>query len=204
LTTTSSSPDTGSRPASGWRTVDVVVAATIAVALGVVFWAWNLLWAATGPAFAALPPLQGFMYGIWLLPGVLGALIIRKPGAAVFTELVAAVVSALLGNAWGTTVIWYGLLEGLAPELVFAVRRYRRFDLPTAVVAGAAAGLAAVALDLVLFYADWTPAWMATYGLLVTVSSAVVAGVGAWLLVRALAPTGVLAPFAAGREQRRV
>jgi energy-coupling factor transport system substrate-specific component len=36
------------------------------------------------------------------------------------------------------------------------------------------------------------------------VSGALVAGVGAWLLVRALAATGVLAPFAVGREQRPV
>src|SRR3712207_3492450 len=109
---------------SSWRTVDVVVAAVLAVAFGVVFWAWNLLHAATSGAFTALPPLQGFMYGMWLLPGVLGALVIRKPGAAVFTELVAAIVSALLGNQWGITVVYYGLLEGLAPELVFLATRY--------------------------------------------------------------------------------
>lgn len=203
-TSTTGTSATGTPPARGWRTVDVVVAATIAVAFGVVFWAWNLLYAATGPAFAAFPPLQGLMYGVWLLPGVLGMLIIRKPGAAVFTELVAAIVSALLGNQWGLTVIWYGAAEGLAPELVFLATRYRRFTLPVAVVAGAAAGAAAVVLDLVLYYPDWTPAWMATYAVVVSASAAVVAGIGAWLLVRALAPTGVLAPFRSGREQNRV
>lgn len=184
-----------------WRTVDVVVAAVLAVAFGVVFWAWNLLYAATGPTFAGFPPLQGFMYGIWLLPGVLGALVIRKPGAAVFTELVAAIVSALLGNQWGLTVIWYGLLEGLAPELVFLATRYRRFGLPVAALAGALAGLAAVLLDVVLYYPDWSLGWVATYAALVSASAALVGGVGAWLLVRALAPTGVLAPFPSGREQ---
>ena len=35
---------------TAWRTVDIVVAAVIAVAFGVVFWAWNALWAATSPA----------------------------------------------------------------------------------------------------------------------------------------------------------
>ncbi|MCW2723117.1 MAG: hypothetical protein JWN35_38 [Frankiales bacterium] len=199
-----STTTTDHSPGSTWRTVDVVVAAVIAVAFGVVFWAWNQLWAAVGPAFNGLPPLQGFMYGVWLLPGVLGALVIRKPGAAVFTELVAAIVSALLGNQWGLTVVWYGLLEGAAPELVFLLRRYRSWSLPTAVLAGAAAGLAAAVLDIVLYYADWSAGWMATYGVLVVASSALVAGVGAWLLVRALAPTGVLAPFRSGREQPAV
>lgn len=200
-TTPTSGTGTGSR---AWRTVDIVVAAVIAVAFSVVLWAWNLLWAATGPAFAALPPLQGFMYGIWLLPGVLGMLIIRKPGAAVFTEFVAAAVSALLGTQWGLTVVWYGLLQGLAPELVFAATRYRRFTLPVALVAGAAAGLVAAALDRFYFYPTWTTGWTALYVGLVSASAAVIAGLGAWLLVRALAPTGALDPFPSGGERTAI
>jgi len=192
----------GSR--SGLRTVDIVVTAVVAVAFGVVFWAWALLWAAVGPAFTAVPPLQGFMYGVWLVPGVLGALIVRRPGAAVLCALVASVVSALLGNQWGLTVVWYGLLQGLAPELVFALHRYRSWALRTALLAGAAAGLAAVALDLTLYYPEWSLGWKATYAAFVTASAAVVAGAGSWLLVRALAPTGVLAPFPSGREQTDV
>ena len=89
------SPDgTGMR----WRTVDIVITAVLGVAFGVVFWAWNLLWAATGAAFAAFPPAQAFMYGVWLLPAVLAPLIVRKPGAALFAELMAAVISALLAR----------------------------------------------------------------------------------------------------------
>ncbi len=42
------------------------------------------------------------------------------------------------------------------------------------------------------------------YGVTVVISSAVVAGLGSWLVVRALAQTGVLAPFASGRSQRLV
>ena len=187
-----------------WRTVDVVVAAVLAVAFGVVFWAWNQLWASTGAAFAGFPPGQAVMYGMWLLPGVLGALIIRKPGAALYTELVAAFVSALLGDQWGTSVIWYGLLEGAAPELVFLLRRYRSFSLPTALVAAVAAGITAAVLDIVFYYDAWSAGWDITYIVLVAASSAVIAGLGSWLLVRLLAPTGVLQPFRSGREQALV
>ena len=76
-----------------WRTVDIVLAAVLAVAFGAVFQAWNLLWVALLPAFVAVPPLQGFMYGVWLLPAVLVPLIIRRPGAALLGEGVAAVAS---------------------------------------------------------------------------------------------------------------
>lgn len=183
-----------------WRTVDVVVASVIAVAGGVVFWAWDQLWSATTAGFAAFPPAQAVLYGIWLGPGVLGALIIRKPGAALYTELVASVVEALLGSAWGLSTVVYGLCQGLAPELVFLVLAYRRWRLPVSVMAGAAAGAAAAGLDLVYYYGAWRADWKLAYVGVVVASAALVAGVGCWWLQRALARTGVLQPFAAGRR----
>src|SRR5690349_22584668 len=110
-----------------WRTVDIVVTAVLGVAFGVVFWAWNLVWSATGAAFTAFPPGQALIYGVWLAPAVVAPLIVRKPGAALFAELIASIVSALLGTSWGAQVIWYGVLEGLAGELGFALFLYRRF-----------------------------------------------------------------------------
>ncbi|MGH8979724.1 MAG: ECF transporter S component [Acidimicrobiales bacterium] len=184
-----------------WRTVDVVVASVIAVAGGVVFWAWDQLWYATTAAFAAFPPAHAVLYGVWLAPGVLGGLIIRKPGAALYTELVASVVEALLGSSWGLSVVLYGIFEGLAPELVFFVLTYRTWRLPVAVVAGAVAGVAAACLDLFYYYGAWRTDWKLTYVGVVVVSCAVMAGAGSWWLVRALARTGVLQPFASGRRE---
>src|SRR6478609_3445961 len=103
-----------------WRTVDIVVTAVLGVAFGVVFWAWNLLWAATGNAFAAFPPAQAVLYGVWLIPAVVAPLIVRKAGAGLFAELIAAVVSALLGSAWGAVVLLYGLLQGVAGDAGYA------------------------------------------------------------------------------------
>jgi energy-coupling factor transport system substrate-specific component len=208
--TTETTPDATAAapglPTSSWRTVDIVVASSIAVAFGVIFWAWGQLWNAMQPAFTAFPPGQGFMYGVWLMPGVLGALVLRKRGAAVYTETVAAIVSALLGTSWGLQVVLYGLVQGAAAEIVFAFALYRSWRLPTAVAAGALAGCAAALLDIVFYYIDagWSGAWQLSYTGLLAVSSAVIAGVGSWLLVRALARTGVLAPFESGREQSLV
>jgi energy-coupling factor transport system substrate-specific component len=184
-----------------WRTVDVLVASVIAVAGGVVFWAWDQLWYATTAAFGAFPPAHAVFYGIWLAPGVLGALVIRKPGAALYTELVASIVEALLGSSWGLSVVIYGFFQGLAPELVFLVLTYRSWRLPTAAVAGALAGLAAACLDLVYYYSAWVADWKLAYIVIVMASSTVMAGFGSWWLVRALARTGVLQPFASGRRE---
>ena len=187
-----------------WRTVDIVVGAVLAVAFGAVFQGWNLLWASIGPVFAALPPLQGFMYGVWLLPAVLVPLVIRRPGAALLGEGVAAVASVLFGAPWGLVIVVYGLMQGAAAEVIFGLGLYRRWGLPTALVAGAAAGAAAALLDLALYYPDWATGYQVLYAALVIPSSALVAGLGGWLLVRALARTGVLTAFPAGREQPEV
>lgn len=207
MTTTTSPGGTSTTAAAAttrWRTVDVIVASALGVAFGVVFWAWGNLWNATSSAFTGFPPAQGFMYGVWLMPGVLGALVIRKRGAAIYTELVAAIVSALLGTAWGLSVVAYGLVEGAAPELVFAFTLYASWKLWTAVAAGAVAGASAALLDIVFYYPKWSGGWQVAYTSLLVVSSAIVAGVGSWLLVRALARTGVLSPFASGADQARV
>lgn len=185
-----------------WRTVDIVVAAVLGVAFGVVFFAWNNLWAALGPAFGWFPPAQAFMYGMWLLPGVLGGLVIRKPGAAVFTEVVAALVSTFFGAPAPIVIILYGIGQGLGAELAFALFRYRRWDLPVALLAGAVAGLVPAIADPLLYYGTWSVTFQLSYAVIVIVSTFLIAGLGSWALVRSLAQTGVLAPFASGREQR--
>jgi energy-coupling factor transport system substrate-specific component len=185
-----------------WRTIDIVIASVIAVAFGVIFWAWNLVWGATEAAFAFFPPAQTVLYGVWLIPAVLAGLIIRKPGAALYTETVAAVVSALLGAKWGATVIPQGLVQGLGAELAFAMLFYRSWKLPAALLAGLLTGVSAALFDFFAWNGG-TDLWdyRIPYALLTVVSSTIIAGVGSWALTRALAPTGVLDRFGAGRDR---
>jgi energy-coupling factor transport system substrate-specific component len=188
-----------------WRTIDIVIASIIAVVFGVIFWAWNIVWGATEGAFAFFPPAQTLLYGVWLIPAVLAGLIIRKPGAALFTEAVAATISALLGAQWGATLIPQGLAQGLGAEIAFAILLYRSWRLPAAVLAGALTGLSAAVFDFFVWngaYDLW--GYRIPYALLTIVSSTVVAGLGSWALVKALAPTGVLDRFGAGRERALV
>jgi energy-coupling factor transport system substrate-specific component len=189
-----------------WRTVDIVVASVIAVAFGVVFWAWNLLWSATGAAFTFYPPAQAVLYGVWLLPAVLGGLIIRKPGAATYCELVAAIISAVLGSQWGGLVIMQGLVQGVGAEIAFAAFGYRNFRLPVALLAGALAGLGAAIWDTFAYYATGynLVTFRIPFVLITVASAAVIAGAGGWALTRALARTGVLDRFPSGRERAAV
>jgi energy-coupling factor transport system substrate-specific component len=187
-----------------WRTVDIVVTAAIAIAFGVVFWAWNQVWAAATPLFTAVPPAQNLLYGVWLIPAVLAGLIVRKPGAAFFAELVAASVSAILGSQWGLDTLVSGALQGLGAEIVFFAVRYRAFTPPVAIAAAVLTAVAAWIHDMPLYYPDLDLVEKLMIGGFMVLSAIVIAGVGAWLLMRSLVETGVLAQFRAGRAQTRV
>jgi energy-coupling factor transport system permease protein len=182
-----------------WRTVDIVVTAVLGVAFGVVFWAWNLL------AALAVPPVSGLLNGVYLMPGVVAGLLVRKPGAAVFASTLAAAMSLLFGSPYGGIIVVYGIVQGIGGELGFLLTRYRSFGWGTAVLAGVTAGLSTSIMDLSLYYpvsGDY-PFWSfaAPYTLLTVLSSVVLAGIVGLLLVRALARTGALNSFAAGRRR---
>ncbi|MEV4199242.1 ECF transporter S component [Micromonospora globbae] len=186
-----------------WRTIDIVVASVIAVAFGVIFWAWGLLW--NGPADAIPLPGRAVLYGVWLVPAVLGGLIVRKPGAAFYTLTIAALVSVALGSSWGWTLVIQGPLEAAAGELAFALFGYRNFRAPVALLSGTLAGIAAALYDVFVWYPD--TAWGSfrlPYILITAASSLVVAGVGGLALTRALVGTGVLDRFPAGRERTAI
>lgn len=178
-----------------WRTVDIVVLATVGAVFGLVFWIWNVTFAAVSGVFAVFPPAQAVMTGVWLLPAVLGGLIARKPGAALFCEVTAAVVSVLLGSVGGMAIILLGLTQGAGAELVYALARYRRWGAVTAMLAGICAGATTTGYTLVTAYPTWPLVFMLAFGGITALSGAVIAGGGSVLLHRALARSGALASF---------
>jgi energy-coupling factor transport system permease protein len=189
-----------------WRVADIVVAALIAVAGGLIFWAWsqgaNLI---STPVNAVYPPLTGLYAGGWMIPAVLGMLIVRKPGAALFCEAVAATGELIMGSQYGTTVLISGVLQGLGAELVFAALVYRKFNLPASLLAGAGAGLFCGLNDS---FAPW--GWNIAYSggdklayiVFCTISGAVIAGGLSWIATRGLARTGVLSTFSSRKAAR--
>jgi energy-coupling factor transport system substrate-specific component len=148
---------------STWRVVDIVVVSVLGVAVGVIFWLWSAGYGLINAFTVAFPPIGGLYGGGWLIAGVLGALVIRKPGAALYCELIAAIVEGLLGTHFGFTVLLSGLVQGLGAELGFAMFRYRKFNLPVALLAGALAGLAMGINDSVVWNVAWAMEWKAVY-----------------------------------------
>lgn len=177
---------------STWRVVDIVVASVLSVAVGVIFWLWSAFYGVIAAVTVAFPPLGGLYGGGWLIAGVIGGLVIRKPGAALYCELVAALVEGLLGSSFGFTVLLSGVAQGLGAEIVFALFRYRRFTLPVALLAGALAGVAMGINDSLVYNVEWAFVWKLVYTVFGALSGAVIAGLLSWLAVRGLARTGAL------------
>jgi len=182
---------------TAWRTRDVVVAAIIGVTFGVVFWAWGLLWDGFTPLFAFAPPAKDLLYAVWLMPAVLAPLIVRKPGAALFAEMVAAGVSTMIGSQWGPDTLLSGFVQGAAAEMVFAFTLYRSWSFPVLAAAAIASAAGAWIHDWVLYYPDVSIELQLIRGLMMAISAVVIVAGGSVLLVRALRGAGVLEGFPA-------
>jgi len=189
------SPAAAAVPDTRWRTRDIVVTAVIGVAFGVVFWAWGLAWA---PIEAALGPARFLFYAVWLVPAVLAPLIVRKPGAALFAEMLAAAVATLIGSQWGPDTLLSGFVQGAAAELVFAFTLYRLWSFPVLALAAIASAAAAWVHDWVLYFPEVELGTMVLFGVLMAVSAVVIVAGGSLFLVRALRQAGVLEGFPGG------
>jgi len=195
MVSTGSAPAFGATAPDAWRTRDIVVTAVIGVAFGVVFWFWNTIWAPLDGVFALAPWAKDLLYAVWLIPAVLAPLIVKKRGAALFAEITAAGVSALLGSQWGPDVLLSGFVQGAAAELVFAMTFYRSYAFPTLVAAAVASAAAAWIHDWALYYAAVDPAVQLVRGAMMAISAAIIAAGGSVLIERSLRQAGVLQGF---------
>ncbi|WP_231445836.1 ECF transporter S component [Brevibacterium zhoupengii] len=182
-----------------WRVVDYVVTAVLGIGVGLIFWVLALSWKVLELGFQAFPPSIGLIAGLWVLAGPLAGAIIRKPGAALLCELIAAIVEAVLGSHFGATVLLSGLVQGFGAELIFAAFGYRRFTLWVTSFAGLLAAAFMSVSENIMYNAEWQFGYQAAYAVCAIISGIVISGIGAWFAYRAIAKTGALSAFASGR-----
>ncbi|MBW3082925.1 ECF transporter S component [Bifidobacterium phasiani] len=195
-----------SKPMLKWRVVDIAVASVVGVASALIYWVVALVTSAPWGALEAIVPgLAGVFNGLWLFAGPLAAVIVRKPGAALYAEVVAGVLEALMGNMWGgVETFLIALVQGLFAEIAFLVFAYRKWNLPVTVLSGALSGVACWGYSFLtnLQAVDVAQTYGVVYVVTTVASGAIVAGVLMWYLYIAIARTGALDKFASGREVR--
>lgn len=204
----SSSPtptSTTGKTSYSWTVADILIATILGLVSGLVFWLYDGPGAAWWDSFNAITPgLAGLTVGPWLIAGTLGGIVIRKPGAALYCELIGACLEAALGSQWAIGTVYSGLAQGIGAEIVFAIFFYKRFGLGVVSLAGALAGAGAWVLEYFEYNTAKSFQFNATYFVTLLISGAVFAGILVFYIVRALVQTGALDKVRAGRANQQL
>jgi len=185
-----------------WKTRDAILVANLALVFGLLFVGWSLIWDVVKPLNAVLPGARDLVYGFWFLAGLVAPYIIRKPGAAVVAETLAALAEWLAGSQWGFTLLISGLIQGGMAEIIFAAYGYRRYKLDTLMLAGAAAGIGSLVVDYFFWYADLKPNVLLIMLVARLISGAILGGWLAKVIGDGLVRSGALGNFPIAREGR--
>lgn len=182
-----------------WKLKEVVLVSVLSVVFAVVY----LLFVHIGNLWAGLigPIAYEWIFGIWFIVSIISAYIIRKPGAAFMSEVMAATIEMLIGNAIGPRIILVGIVQGLGAEAVFAMTGYRRYELWVLMLAGFGSAVTSFVYTYFMSgFAMLEPGYVATMFGLRAVSGMVIAGIGGKLLSDLLLKTGSLRGYAIARS----
>ncbi|QUP88463.1 ECF transporter S component [Exiguobacterium sp. PFWT01] len=182
-----------------WKLKEVVLVSVLSVVFAVVY----LLFVHIGNLWAGLigPIAYEWIFGIWFIVSIISAYIIRKPGAAFISEVMAATIEMLIGNAIGPRIILVGIVQGLGAEAVFAMTGYRRYELWVLMLAGFGSAITSFVYTYFMSgFAMLEPGYVATMFGLRVVSGMVIAGIGGKLLSDLLLKTGSLRGYAIARS----
>lgn len=194
----------GQADSSPWRTQDFVFLAVLAIVFGALYWWWLQPYTWVAPLVPGAGQVaQEIVFGMWFVSGLLGGYVIRRPGAAVLANTLAALAEVLLGAPAGPILVVTGLMQALGPELVFATTGYRRWGWSVMLLAGAVAGLVALPWNWFRLGYFALPSGLLVALLVARLVGGALAGAVAKAVGDRLAATGALAYFPLGRERMR-
>ena len=185
----------------GWTLRELLIVAVLGAVFGVLYLGWVQVWLIAQAIFGAVT--MDVVMGFWFIVSIIAAAIIRKPGAALLSEFLAALIQVLLGSPAGLLLLVTGLVQGAGAEAVFAATRWRRYDLPVLMLAGAGAAVASFAYTWIRFdYGALAPGLLVAMFALRCLSGALLGGLLGHAVTEALHKTGVLSGLAIDRDKR--
>lgn len=182
-----------------WTLKDTVVMAVLGVVYGALYVGfvpvWGLLSGIIGPFSLDV------IYGVWFMASITAAYIIRKPGVAFTTEVLAALAEIPWGVG-GAGALLGGLMQGFACEIPFAATRWRNYSTAVLMASGMTASVFTMVHNWFIFgYNEFPLGMLTAMWLIRLVSGAVIAGIGGKAVADGLAATGALRSFPLGRER---
>ncbi|VVT10530.1 ECF transporter S component [Rhizobium sp. EC-SD404] len=188
---------------NSWTLREILIVAFLGAVFGVLYLAWVQVWLITQAIFG--PVTMDVVMGFWFIVSIIAASIIRKPGAALLSEVLAAVVQVLLGSPAGLLLIVTGLVQGAGAEAVFAATRWKNYRLPVLMAAGVGAAVASFIYTWIRFdYGALAPGLLIAMFALRCLSGALLGGLLGHWVTQALYRTGVLSGLGIDRDRRVV
>lgn len=189
---------------NAWKLKDVLLIAICAVLFGVIYlgctYAGGILYGLLTPFGMASLGYEPF-YGIYFMAGAFGVYVMRKPGAGLIAELLAAVLECLYGNYFGPIIILSGLVQGLGFELIVALKGYKKFDRVTMMQGAVICSVLTLGYNLVISGYNQIAVPVLALMLAVRIVSAVVFdGLVTPLLADGLVKAGVLKGYAVAKD----
>ena len=186
---------------SVWTLRETLIIAVLGAVFGVLYLGWVQVWLVLQAVFG--PVTMDLVMGFWFIVSIIAAAIIRKPGVALASEVMAAVVQVLLGSPAGLLLLLTGLVQGAGAEAVFAVTRWRRYSLSVLMAAGMSAAVFSFIYTWIRFdYGSLAPGLLVGMFALRLASGALLGGLLGHYIVKALYRTGVLSGLAIDRDTR--
>lgn len=188
---------------SRYRTIDLIVPVIIGVVFGVAFYAYGGVYTVLTPLFTAFPPASGLPVGFFVVPAIVAALIVRKPGAALIAEMLAAVIEMALGSQFGWIALMGGVVKVLSVEGAFLLFRWKKFTYGVALLGAVMSLILDWLFKIILVTPEWSAFWKGSLLVAHMISAPILSAGVAVLLVSLLAKTGAINAFAPGREASR-
>jgi len=185
----------------GWTLKETLIVTVLGAVFAVLYLAWVQVWLIAQAVFGSLT--MDVVMGFWFLASIVAAAIIRKPGVAFASEVLASGVELLLGSPGGLILLLSGAIQGAGAEAVFATTRWRNYSLPVLMAAGVGAAIFSFAYTWIRFnYGALEPGVLVAMFALRCASGALLGGWLGHVIVEALYRTGALSGLAIDYDKR--
>lgn len=187
---------------SKWNLREIVVMSVLGIVFAIVY----LLFTQLGNVFFGLVGPIGYepIFGIWFIVSIIVANIIRKPGAAVVSEMIAAFVEILIGNAVGPRLLISGFIQGLGAEAVFAATGWKRYSTWVLMLAGVGSSVFSFVWGYFISgFSTLSTSYVLIMLVIRMISGALLAGLLGKYISEGLAKTGVLNGMPLGKELKK-
>lgn len=189
----------------GWKLQEVIFVAMLCVVFGVVYLAATYLSTGLVAVFTPMgigPMGYEVVFGVWFMVSTLAPYIIQRPGVAIVSEIIAAVIEVLLGNMFGPMVIVTGIVQGVGAEAAFAIGRYKSYTMRDMLLASVLCCVVSFLWSFIRSgYLAFSVPVLVLFFVVRLVSSVVFAGLLSKAIGDGLAKTGLIKGYALGRSR---